>query len=192
MQRTLKSLLQHHNSKASILQHSTFFITQLSHLYMATGKTIALTIWTMVSSKVLSLLFRMLSRFLIALLPRSKQTSFNFMVAVAIHIDFGAQDNKVCHCLHFFTPSVCLEVMGQDTRILVLTVMEWVAIPFSRESSPPRGPCRERESSLPLQVDSLPSDPSPNPISSLNSQVFYLVEESHVLICAICQSLAFS
>ena len=101
VQRTLKSLLQHHNSKTSILQHSTFFITQLSHLYMATGKTIALTIWTMVSSKVLSLLFHVLSRFLIALLLRSKQTSFNFMVAVAIHSDFGAQDNKVCHCLHF-------------------------------------------------------------------------------------------
>ena len=57
VQRTLKSLLQHQNSKASILQHSTFFIIQLSYLYMATGKTIALTIWTMVRSKVLSLLF---------------------------------------------------------------------------------------------------------------------------------------
>ena len=70
--------------------------------------------------------------------------------------------------------------------ILVLTIMEWVAIPFSRESSPP--------SSLPLQGDSLPSDPDPkpNPISSLNSQVFYFAEESHVLIYAICQSLAFS
>ena len=72
MQRTLKSLLQHHNSKASILQHSTFFITQLSHLYMATGKTIALTRWVFVS-KVISLLFNMLSRLVIAFLPRSKR-----------------------------------------------------------------------------------------------------------------------
>ena len=101
VQGTLKSLLQYPSSKASIVRCSTFLIVQLSHLYMATGKTIALTIWTMVSSKVLSLLFHMLSRFLIAFLPRSKQTSFNFMVAVAIHSDFGAQDNKVCHCLHF-------------------------------------------------------------------------------------------
>ena len=68
---TLKSLLQHHSSKASILQCSAFFILQLSHPYMTTGKTTALTRWTFVS-KVMSLLFNMLSRFLIAFLPRSK------------------------------------------------------------------------------------------------------------------------
>ena len=68
---TLKSLLQHHNSKVSILRHSAFFIVKLSHLYMTTGKTIALTIRTFVS-KVMSLLFSTLSRFLIAFLPRSK------------------------------------------------------------------------------------------------------------------------
>ena len=62
VQGTLKSLLQHHDSKASILQHSTFFLVQLPYLYMATGKTIALTIWTFVG-KVMSLLFNMLSRF---------------------------------------------------------------------------------------------------------------------------------
>ena len=67
----LKSLLQHHNSKVSILRHSAFFIVKLSHLYMTTGKTIALTIRTFVS-KVMSLLFSTLSRFLIAFLPRSK------------------------------------------------------------------------------------------------------------------------
>ena len=71
VQGTLKSLPQHHSSKASILQHSAFFIVQLSHLYMTTGKTIALTIWTFVS-KVMSLLFNMLSRFVIAFLQRSK------------------------------------------------------------------------------------------------------------------------
>ena len=71
VQSTLKSLLQHHNSKASILQHSSFFIVQLSHSYMTTGKTMALTKWTFVS-KVMSLLFNMLSRLVIAFLPRSK------------------------------------------------------------------------------------------------------------------------
>ena len=71
IQGTLKSLLQHHSSKASILQRSAFFIAQLSHLYMATGKTIALTRPTFVG-KVMSLLFNTLSRFVIAFLPRSK------------------------------------------------------------------------------------------------------------------------
>ena len=71
VQGTLKSLLQHHSSKASILQHSAFFIVQLSHPYMTTGKTIVLTRQTFVS-KVMSLLFNMLSRFFIAFLPRSK------------------------------------------------------------------------------------------------------------------------
>ena len=71
VQETLKILLQNHSSKASILQHSASFIVQLSHPYMTTGKTIALTIQTFVS-KVVSLLFNMLSRFVIAFLPRSK------------------------------------------------------------------------------------------------------------------------
>ena len=71
VQGTLKSLLQYHSSKASILWHSAFFIVQLSHPYMTTGKTIALTRWTFVS-KLMSLLFKMLSRFVIPLLPRSK------------------------------------------------------------------------------------------------------------------------
>ena len=71
VQRTLKSLLQHHSSKASIFQHSAFFTIQLSHPYVTTGKTIALTRWTFVG-KVMSLLFNMLSRLVIAFLPRSK------------------------------------------------------------------------------------------------------------------------
>jgi len=71
VQGTLKSLLQHHSSKASILQHSAFFIAQLSHPYTTTGKTIALTRWTFVG-KVICLLFNMLSRLFIAFLPRSK------------------------------------------------------------------------------------------------------------------------
>ena len=71
VQGTLKSLLQHHSSKASILQHSAFFVVQLSHPYTTTGKTVALTRWTFVG-KVMSLLFKMLSRLVIAFLPRSK------------------------------------------------------------------------------------------------------------------------
>ena len=69
---TLKSLLQHHSSKASIFQHSAFFTVQLSHPYMTTGKTVALTRWTFVG-KVMSLLFKMLSRFVITFLPKSKR-----------------------------------------------------------------------------------------------------------------------
>jgi len=87
VQGTLKSLLQHHSSKASIFWHSAFFTVQLSHPYMTTGKTIALTRWTFVD-KVMSLLFNMLSRLVITFLPRSK--SFNFMAAVTICSDFGA------------------------------------------------------------------------------------------------------
>ena len=78
VQGTLKSLLQHHSSKASILQHSAFFMVQLSHLYMTTGKTIALTRRIFVG-KVMSLLFNMLSRFIIAFLPRSKCLSISWL-----------------------------------------------------------------------------------------------------------------
>ena len=78
VQGTLKSLLQHHSSKASILQHSTFFTVQLSHPYMTTGKTIALTRWTFVG-KGMSLLFNMLSRLLITFLPRSKRLLISWL-----------------------------------------------------------------------------------------------------------------
>ena len=92
VQGMLKSLLQHHSLKASILPCSAFFMVHLSHPYMTTGKTIALTVRTFVG-KMMSLLFNRLSRFVIA---------FNFMVAVTIHNDFGAQENKICHCFHLF------------------------------------------------------------------------------------------
>ena len=88
VQRTLKSLLQNHSSKASILWHSAFFIVQLSHPYMTTEKTIALTRQTFVG-KVMSLVFNMLSRLVITFLPRSKE-SFNFMAAITICSDFEA------------------------------------------------------------------------------------------------------
>ena len=99
VEETLKSLLQHHSSKASILWHSAFFTVQLSHPYMTPGKTIALTRWTFVG-KVMSLLFNMLSRLVIAFLPRSK--CLNFMDEVTICSDFGAQNSKVCHYFHCF------------------------------------------------------------------------------------------
>ena len=200
-QESLKSLLQHHSSKASVLQHSAFFMVQLSLLYMTTGKTIALIIWTFVS-KVMSLLFNMLSRFVIGfsdgsdgkepacnaddlgLIPGSgrslgegngnplqysylenpmdgeawqstphgiaelntterdthihthththrvchsfssrQQVSLNFMAAVTIHSDFGAQENKICHCFHFF-PSVyhC----GKRKKLLWVILMNFL------------------------------------------------------------------
>ena len=118
VQGILKSLLQHHSSKASILQCSVFFIIQLSHPCMTTGKPIALTRWTFVG-KVMSLLFDMLSRLVIVCFFFSKeQASFSFMTAVTICSDFGAQVNKVCHCFHCF-PIYLHEVMGPDTMILV-------------------------------------------------------------------------
>ena len=99
VQGTLKSLLQHHSSKASILLRSAFFIVQLSHPYMTTGKTRALTRWTFVD-KVMSLLFNMLSRLVITFLPRSK--CLNFMAAITICSDFGAPPKKVSDCFHCF------------------------------------------------------------------------------------------
>ena len=94
VQGTLKSLLQHHSSKASILWHSAFFIVQLSYPYMTTGKTIALTRWIFVD-KVRSLLFNMLPRLVIT-----------FMAVVTICSEFGAPKNKVCYCFHCF--AICL------------------------------------------------------------------------------------
>ena len=92
VQGTLKSLLQHHSSKASILQHSAFFTVQLLHPYMTIGKTVALTRRTFVD-KVMSLLFNMLPRLVITFFPRSKR--LNFMAAVTICSDLGAKNNKV-------------------------------------------------------------------------------------------------
>ena len=92
VQGTLKSLLQHYSSKASILLHSAFFIVQLSHPYMTTGKTVSLTRQTFVG-KVMSLLLNMLSTLVITFLLRSKR--LNFMAAITICSDFGTQKNKV-------------------------------------------------------------------------------------------------
>ena len=97
VQGTFKSLLQQHSSKASILWHSAFFIVQLSHPYMTTGKTTALTRWTF-AGKVMFLLFNMLFWLVIAFLPRSK----HLLISVTICSDFGAQKNEVSHCFHCF------------------------------------------------------------------------------------------
>ena len=99
VQGTLKSLLQHHSSKALILRHSAFFTVQISHPYMTTGKTIALTRRTFVG-KVMSLLLNMLSRLVITFLQRCKRLLIH---GCNHHLQwFGAQKNKVSHCFHCF------------------------------------------------------------------------------------------
>ena len=99
VQGTLKSLLQHHSSKASVLRHSAFFIAQLSHPYMTTGKTIALTRWTFVG-KVIFLLFNKLSRLVITFLPRSKRLLILWLQSPSAVI---LEPKKiVCHCFHCF------------------------------------------------------------------------------------------
>ena len=96
VQGTLKSLLQHHSSKASILQCSVFFLVQLSHPYMTTGKTIALTRQTLVG-KVMSLLFNMLSRLIITFLPRSTCLLISWLQSPSAVI-LESKKYEVCHC----------------------------------------------------------------------------------------------
>ena len=101
VQGTLKSLLQHYSSKASILWCSVFFIVQLSHPFMTTGKTIALTRWTFVG-KVTSRLFNMLSTLVITFLPRSKHLLISWLQLPSAVI-LEPPKNKVCHCFHCFS-----------------------------------------------------------------------------------------
>ena len=112
---TLKSLLQHHSSKASILHCSAFFMVRLSHPYLTTGKTIALTRRTFVS-KVMSLHFNMRCRLAIAFFPRSK--CLNFMAAVTVCSDLEPKKIK-SQTASIVSPSICHEVMGPDAMILV-------------------------------------------------------------------------
>ena len=100
VQGTLRSLLQHHSSKASILKHLALFRVQLSHPYMTTGKIIALTRWIFVG-KVMSLYFNMLPRLVIAFLPRSKRLFISWLQSPTAVI-FKLPQNKVCHCFHCF------------------------------------------------------------------------------------------
>ena len=113
---TLKSLLQHHSSKASIFQHSAFFVVHLSHLYMIAGKTIALTRQTFVG-KVMSLLFNMLSRLVIAFLPRSKHLLILWLQSPSAVILESKKIKSVT--VSILSPSICREVMGPDAMILV-------------------------------------------------------------------------
>ena len=109
VQGTLKSLLQHHSSKVSILRRSAFFIVQLSHPYMTTGKTIALTRQAFVG-KVMSLLFNMLSRLVIAFLPRSKSLLISWLQSQSAVILEPPKIKSLTVAI--VSPSICHEVMG--------------------------------------------------------------------------------
>ena len=113
VQGTLKSLLQHHSSKASILQHSAFFIVQHSHPDITTWKTITLTRWTFVG-KLMSLLFNMLSRLVIAFLPKSKHLLISWLQSPSAVILKPPKIKPVT-----VSPSICHEVMGPDAMIFV-------------------------------------------------------------------------
>ena len=115
-QGTLKSLLQHHSSKASILWHSAFFMVQFSHPYITTGKTIALTRWAFVG-KVMSLLFNMLSSLVIAFLPRSKSPLISWLQSPSVVILEPKKIKSVAAST--VSPSICHEMMGPDTMIFV-------------------------------------------------------------------------
>ena len=116
VQRTLKSLLQHHTSKASILQRSAFFIVQLSHPYMTTGKTIALTRWTF-NGRVMSLLLNMLSRLVITFLPRSKHLFISWLQSPFVVI---LEPKKIKSDTVFtVSPPISHEVIRPDAMILV-------------------------------------------------------------------------
>ena len=115
VQGTLKSLFRHHSSKAAILRCSAFFIVQLSHPYMTTGKTIALTRQTFVD-KVMSLLFNMLSMFVLTFLPRSKHLFISWLQSPSTVI---LETKKINLTVSIVSPSICHEVMGPDAMILV-------------------------------------------------------------------------
>ena len=117
VQGTLKSLLQHHSSKASILWCSAFLIVQLSHPYMTTGETIALTRWTFVC-KVMSLLFNMLSRLVITLLPRSTCLLISWLQSPSAVILEPSPPKKKSVTISIVSTSIYHEVMGPDAMVL--------------------------------------------------------------------------
>ena len=116
VQGTLKSLLQNHSSKASILQHSTYFMVQLSHPYMTTGKTIALTRQTFVG-KAMSLLFNMLSSFVKAFLSRSKRLLISWLQSPSAVILKPKKIKSLT--VSIVSPSICHEVMGLVAVIFI-------------------------------------------------------------------------
>ena len=120
VQGTLKSLLQHHSSEASVLWHSGFFIVQLSHPDMITGKTIALSRWTFVG-KIMSLLFNMPSRLVIAFLPRSSHLLISWLQSPSAVI---LEPQKIKSLtVPIVSPSICHEVMGPDAMILIFWML---------------------------------------------------------------------
>ena len=123
VQGALTSLLQHHSSKASILQHSTFFIVQLSHPYMTTGNTIALTRRTFVC-KVMSLHFNILSRLVIAFLPRRKCLLISWLQSTSAVIWEPKEIKSLT--VSIISPSICHEVMGPDAMILVFWMLSFM------------------------------------------------------------------
>ena len=125
VQGTLKSLPQHHTSKASILRRSAFIIVQLSHPYMTTGKTIALTRWTFLG-KVMSLLLNMLSRLVITFLPRSKHLLISWLQSPSAVILEPRNIKPVT--VSTVSPSICHEVMGLDAKILVFWMLSFIHI----------------------------------------------------------------
>ena len=116
VQETLKSFLQYHSSKASILQRSAFFTVQLAHPYMTTGKTIALTRWTFVG-KVMSLLFNMLSRLVVTFLPRSKRLLISWLQSPSAVILEATKIKSAT--VSTVSPYSCHEMMGLDAMVLV-------------------------------------------------------------------------
>ena len=119
---TLKSILQHHRSKASLLQYSAFFVVQLSHPYMTTGKTIALTRWTFVG-KVMSLLFNMLFRLVTAFLPRIKCLLISWLQSLSAVILEPKKIKSVT--VSSVTPSICHEVMGPDDMTFIFWMLNF-------------------------------------------------------------------
>ena len=127
VQGTLKSLVQHHSSKVSILQRSVFFIVQLSHPYMTTGKTIVLTRWTFVG-KVMFLLYNMLSRFVIAFLPRNKHLLISWLPSPSAAI---LEPKKIKFVtVSIVSLSICHEAMGADAMILGFLNVEFLSQVF--------------------------------------------------------------
>ena len=142
LQGTLKSLLQHHSLKASILWCSAFFMVQQSHSYMTTGKTIALTIWIFVS-KMMPLLFNTLSRFVIAFLLRNKYLLISRLQSPFALI-LETKKKEICHYFHFF-PRICHEMIGSDAMFFIFFVLSFkpafslssftlIKMPFSSSS----------------------------------------------------------
>ena len=135
VQETLKSLLQHHSSKASILQHYAFFIVWLSHSYMTTGKTIALPRWNFVGK--VSLLFNMLSRLVITFLPRSKRLLISLLQSPSAVI---LEPPKIKSATVWtVSPSICHEEMGPDAVIVVFECWALSRLFHSPLSLSPRG-----------------------------------------------------